>query len=264
MTEIRETELEAAPVTPAERGALTTATPETPRADLDAPGTHWERVATTRWGTYISEVERRALLKAHELAPEPGEALEVGAEGGRWSELLSDLGWSMTCTDVNPDTLQRCQQRVPEATCIVVDRDSTTLPVETGSVGLLACIEVMEIFGKPWFTQEAARVVAPGGLMMGVFTNGRSPRGLVKRLTASITGELDRYARGYPPWRADLERAGLEVVHEEGICWWPFTRASNSPLIPAAVALERRLGLRRLTSISPWVVLVARRRPLTS
>jgi hypothetical protein len=45
-------------------------------------------------GRYLTEVERRALVQASELASPPGIALEVGCDGGRWSILLRQLGWS--------------------------------------------------------------------------------------------------------------------------------------------------------------------------
>ena len=70
--------------------------------------TKWERVATTRWGAYVSDVEKRAILRGHHLAGTPRTALEIGCEGGRWSKMLNDLGWQMICADINSEALAVC------------------------------------------------------------------------------------------------------------------------------------------------------------
>jgi hypothetical protein len=67
------------------------------------------------------------------------------------------------------------------------------------------------------------------------------------------------YAFSYGALRRSFCRAGFEIAYEEGLCWGPFGRASNSPLIPAFAKLERVLGLRRLTTLSPWVTFIARK-----
>jgi hypothetical protein len=83
--------------------------------DVYQPATMLEVVATTRWGRYTTEVAENALLAATEIAGTPGAALEVGCEGGRWSRLLSNMGWALTCTDIDADVLAVCQQLVPTA-----------------------------------------------------------------------------------------------------------------------------------------------------
>ena len=65
--------------------------------------------------------------------------------------------------------------------------------------------------------------------------------------------------RGYSRWRKAMIRRGFRFVREEGICWFPFGRQSNSPLVPPAVATERLLDLWRLTAVSPWVVYIAQK-----
>lgn len=67
------------------------------------------------------------------------------------------------------------------------------------------------------------------------------------------------YTASYAPWRDAMRRQGFEMLKQVGFCWMPFGRMSNSSLIPAAVQIEKLLGLRRLYSISPWVVFVAKK-----
>ncbi|GJQ22980.1 MAG: methyltransferase domain-containing protein [Planctomycetia bacterium] len=83
--------------------------------------THWEKVAGTRWGAYTTEVEKRAILKAHDLSGESQTAIEIGCEGGRWSKLLTNLGWNMICVDINEAVLKICKKRIPTANCILVN-----------------------------------------------------------------------------------------------------------------------------------------------
>ncbi|MDH3604535.1 MAG: class I SAM-dependent methyltransferase, partial [Candidatus Tectomicrobia bacterium] len=104
--------------------------------------TRWEQVALTQWGKYLSGIEKRTIMLAHQISPEPECALEIGCDGGRWSQLLADLGWQMVCTDIKPHILQTCKSRLPEALCLRVDDADVRAPLQTESIGLLLCIEV--------------------------------------------------------------------------------------------------------------------------
>src|SRR5579863_8577883 len=121
--------------------------------------TYWETIADPRWGRYVSQLEKAAILRAHNLATAPTDALEIGCEGGRWSRMLSDLGWRLTCTDIDSQLLHICQKRLPDARCVLVDPDSVELPCEAASIGLLLCIEVEGVMHADWFREEAYRVL---------------------------------------------------------------------------------------------------------
>src|SRR5215470_5439375 len=108
---------------------------ETPSGEQEL--TYWETVALTRWGRYLTEIERHAVMAASMLAGERGTAVEIGCEGGRWSKLLTDQGWDLICTDVSPDSLRLCQRRLPAARCIPVKPTDTSLPCATNTVNLL-------------------------------------------------------------------------------------------------------------------------------
>lgn len=221
--------------------------------------TLWDRAATTRWGSYLTDVEWRAIDRAQQLAGPPGPALEVGTEGGRWSRKLTELGWSMTCTDVNPQTLAVCQDRVPSAKCILVQPGDTRLPVEDQSVQLVLCVEVPPVIHSDWFPSEAYRVLRPGGCLVGVQWNQRSPRGIFAHITAKFRRSEDYYHFAYTAWRdRQLLPAGFRMVHEEGFSWFPFRRFSNSGLIPYCIGLEENIGLRKLIGLSPWIAFVCR------
>jgi SAM-dependent methyltransferase len=221
--------------------------------------TYMERGAKTRWGTYVSEFERRAILKASDLAGPPTTALDVGCEGGRWSKLLVDRGWRITAIDIGEYAISLCQKRIPSAKCILVDPDDVTLPCETKSQGLVLCIEVPTVIASDWFMEEAWRVLRPEGLLVGVFENKLSLRGYARHLIARVKNEYDYYNTIYGRWRKRLFRQGFKMIYEEGICWFPFSRTSDSPLVPVFTKLEQYLGLRRLVKVSPWIVFIAQK-----
>jgi hypothetical protein len=143
-----------------------------------------------------------------------------------------------------------------EHLCQVIDE---TAACETASLGLLLCIEVFPVIPSEWFITEAFRVLHRGGLVVGVFANLLSFRGYYHSLVASARGQVVSYKVSYPSWRGKFCRQGFKMIYEEGICWSPYSRASNSSLVSVFTQIERYLGLRRLPSLSPWIVFVAQK-----
>ena len=233
--------------------------PDNKGAELGNDTTYWERVSKSRWGAYTTEIARRTVLQGHELSKAPTTALEIGCEGGRWSKLLTDLGWQMVCTDVNDESLRICKKRVPTADCILVSPDDVTVPCETDSVDLLVCVEVGPVVNSDWFLDEAMRVLRNNGLMVCVLWNRLSFRGLFAHVKDSLSGSFDWYKIIYPLWRKKLSERGFRFLHEEGFCWFPFSRASNSVFVPYFTRLEKGLGLRKLPALSPWIAFIAKK-----
>jgi len=226
--------------------------------NIDSTPLFWEAVSEGRWGRYISEVESDMISFAHEELRVSSTALEIGAEGGRWSKLLADLGWQMTCTEIDPVALSVCQRRIPTSRCILVDESSREFPCETHSQKLVLAIEVHEIMEQDWFVNELNRVLQEGGIFVGVFQNKHSWRAILN-LKSTLTGSMKQYTASFLPWKRQLESLGFELLREEGICWMPFGRMSNSRLIPMSTKLEELLRLRRLTRFSPWIVFSAKK-----
>jgi ubiquinone/menaquinone biosynthesis C-methylase UbiE len=226
-------------------------------------GTFWDAVALTRWGRYLSAWEQGLALKAAAMASGPGKGIDLGCGSGRWSRLLTDAGWQMTCIDVVAADLEVCRRNVPQANCILAPMDSTEIPCEANSAKILFCVEVAPVTESEWFIPEAARVLSPGGILFGVMLNEHSWRGPASRLMFHLKGNHGRYNfynRGYPEFRQQLVKAGFELAFEEGACWGPAGRQSDSILVPVYAKLERLLGLHRLVSRSPWVGFIARKK----
>jgi SAM-dependent methyltransferase len=228
---------------------------------------HWERITTTtRFGHYVTEIEKRAIVKAHYLSTSSASALDIGCEAGRWSKLLSDLGWKLTCIDVKQSSLDICQQRVPAATCILANQNSSTLPCDTESMGLVLCIEVEQVMHADWFIDEVFRVLQKGGMFVGVFFNALSYKGLIYRSVPSFRASVRArntywygYPLSYPVWRKRLRDRGFTLIQEEGYGWLPYRSDNNSVFVPVAAQIERYLGLRKLVSLSPMIVFIAKK-----
>lgn len=220
---------------------------------------YWDWLNGRRWGRYITAEETAAIDRAAESAPPGGAALDVGAGSGRFTRHLLDRGWSVTSVDVDPDAIRRCSERNPEAEVLQIDEGSDRLPAPDGSTSLVVCIEVRAVVHSDWFLPEVRRVLVPGGRLVAVTWNRVSLRGV---FAGAVSQRRDgvphpHYQVTYREWRRRLELAGLEVVAEQGLCWFPFGRASDSRLVPLGAAVERHLGLARLPSLSPWVLVTA-------
>ena len=226
--------------------------------------TQWERIGeTTRWGRYLADIERRIILRAEQCAGRPGHGIDLGCGGGRWSKLLADRGWRMTCVDVNPQDLCACQFKVPEAKCILVDAYDRMIPAPAGSAAIALCVEVAPVIESDWFPEEASRVLASGGILVGVFITGRSLRGILSRAKDFLFNrrtEYRFYQNSYADSRRRLLAFGFEILHEESFCWGPCGRDSNSPLVPLWRNLERAFQMTRLTRWGPWIAFIAQKK----
>ena len=65
------------------------------------------------------------------------------------------------------------------------------------------------------------------------------------------------YDQAYFRWKKKLNRNGFKIIQEKGFCWFPFTRLSNSRLVPVCEFLENSLGLDSMINLSPWIVFIA-------
>ncbi|MCV2490660.1 methyltransferase domain-containing protein [Geodermatophilus sp. YIM 151500] len=220
-------------------------------------------LAARKWGTYIRTTEAQVIDEAQHMAPAPRKALDVGCGGGEWTEFLTNRGWSVTAVDVDPKSVRACEERNPDSVCALVGKDSRHLPAADESVSLVICIEVLAVSHSDWFLAEVKRVLVPHGRLVTVTWNRSSMRGLFADAAARIRSGTPHphYQEPYRAWRRRLTDVGLEVEAERGLCWFPFSRASDSSLVPASAVLERRFGLSRLPALSPWVLVTGSRRP---
>ena len=162
----------------------------------------------------------------------------------------------MTCTDVCENKLAVCRQRVPEATCVLADPNQPRFPVDDNCCDLLLAIEV-PVSDESWFAGEVARVLRPNGTAVFTLNNRASYRAVLSNLVAGIRYGRSFYKLTYDESRAQFESHGIRIVEQTAYCWLPFSRASNSRLVPPLTRWEQRLGLRQRPRFAPWIAVVA-------
>ncbi len=233
--------------------------------------TFWEHVGrTTRAGRYLTGHVAAALEHAVSVLGQPGRAADVGCDAGRWSTVLSRLGWRLTCLDVNNEALAVCGRRIPDATQVHLGGSEQLRDLPDGSQDLLLVCEVAPVSAAPWFVSEAVRVLAPGGVLVFTYENPHSLRGMAYRALRAATpwwkhDGMPRFEAGgydgpsYRALRGQLTAAGFVPEHEVGLAWGPFGRKSDSGLIPAWARTESVLGLQQVPTAAPFVVAVMRR-----
>jgi SAM-dependent methyltransferase len=224
--------------------------------------TYWDSVAMTQWGKYLIDVEKKFVLKAHQMAKHPGKGLDWGCGSGRWSKMLVEMGWQMTCVDADEDSLEICRRNVPAAAHILAESSARGLGLSAQSHNLLMCIEVGPVIESDWFLSEAGRLLKPGGVLVCVWWNKLSWRGLACRLKYRLTGSKDAahfYNFSFSHQKRELRKAGFELRAADGFCWGPFGRNSDSKWIPFCIRLERLLLLNRCVAFSPWSIIIAKK-----
>jgi SAM-dependent methyltransferase len=227
---------------------------------------YWEVIGTmTRWGRYLAEVEKATILFGHQAAGDPRKCVDIGCGGGRWSKVLADRGWAMTCIDISAPALESCHRRISSAECILVTPSNKAIPCATNTQRIVLCMEAPEVVETDWFIPEVFRVLEGGGILIGSYMNPHSWRGLAWRMRHSTNGIGGKHYAGpsFSRWKRQLLQSGFEMLREESCAWLPFGRESDSLLIPPATKWERRLHFYRVTRFAPWILFVARKRTQT-
>jgi hypothetical protein len=65
------------------------------------------------------------------------------------------------------------------------------------------------------------------------------------------------YGHSYGRFMQRLFKTGFAVMRKMGYNWLPFGRTSESRLVPFLAVVEKLFALRRIPSLSPWVIVHA-------
>lgn len=164
--------------------------------------------------------EPRDLLEYDRLVPEllgpgTGACLEIGCGTGARSALLRALGRTPVGVELSAGMLARSRSRLPAARA-----DAERLPFADGTFPAVAAIMVhTDMPGYPAVLREAARVLAPGGVLLhvgvhpcfcGSFADWADPAAVVVR-----PGYLD-------PHRTTASYTDRGVRDKVGASHWPL------------------------------------------
>jgi hypothetical protein len=124
-----------------------------------------------------------------------------------------------------------------------------SLPFLSGTVDVVVTIEVPAASEEEWFMAESARVLRPGGSVICSMYNRASCKKLLRK------AEDRRYYRmSVSEQRKRWAAAGFRLERAHGFYWLPFTRASDSSLVPLLSLLEWPLRLGIFGRVSPWTM----------
>jgi SAM-dependent methyltransferase len=98
--------------------------------------------------------------------------LDLGAGTGKLTALLAELGAAVTAVEPDEAMLAELRRRQPGVTAVAGSAES--IPVPDGSVQAVLCGQSMHWFDLDRALPEIARVLAPGGVLAGLWNNDDS------------------------------------------------------------------------------------------
>ena len=208
--------------------------------------THWEKAAKTRMGKYLTRMETDFIFKS--ITPsQTCTIMDVGTEAGRFSSLASDKNATVIGIDIDSYGLKRLKLKNKDVD--VIQADARKIPLKDSIFDAIFMIEVLDYMSDldEAFT-ECHRTLKSNALLIFSFGNKRSLKSQLRKLHGKS------YRHSYNRVMQSLSKTGFSVVRKMGYSWLPFGRTSESRLIPFLAMLEKILVLRRIPSLSPWVI----------
>ena len=208
--------------------------------------THWEKAAKTRMGKYLTRMETDFIFKA--ITPSQAcTIMDVGTEAGRFSSLASEKDATVIGIDIDSYSLKRLKLKAKDID--VIQADARKIPVKDNVFDAVFMIEVLDyISNLDEALAEGYRTLKSDVPLILSFGNKRSLKSQLRKLHGKS------YRHSYNRVMLALSNTGFSVVKKMGYSWLPFGRTSESRLIPFMAMLEKLFALRRVPSLSPWVI----------
>lgn len=122
---------------------------------------------SSAWGRFAGAVILPWALQGHDPS---GDVLELGAGSGATAAALLQRspGIRLTVTDIDERMVARARGRLPHPSTQVVQADATALPFDSASFDfVLSFLMLHHVVIWQAAIAEAARVLRPGGLLLG-------------------------------------------------------------------------------------------------
>jgi ubiquinone/menaquinone biosynthesis C-methylase UbiE len=208
--------------------------------------TNWEKAAKTRMGKYLTRMETDFIFKS--ITPSQNcTIMDVGTEAGRFSSIASEKNATVIGVDVDSYGLKRLKLKTKNVDAI--QADARKIPVKDSTFDAIFMIEVLDyISDLDEALTECHRTLKSNAVLIFSFGNKRSLKSQLRELHGKS------YRHSYKRVMQSLSKTGFSVVRKMGYSWLPFGRTSESRLIPFLAMLEKLFTLRRIPSLSPWVI----------
>jgi ubiquinone/menaquinone biosynthesis C-methylase UbiE len=211
--------------------------------------THWEKAAETRMGKYLTHLETDFILKSVDPT-KISLVIDVGAEAGRFSLMAANSKVSVIGIDIDSYSLRRLKRKNKDVPVILAD--ARKMPLKDGVFDAVFMVEVLDYIPELGEAlQECSRILKADSSVVLSFGNQSSLKAKLRALRGKS------YTHAYKEVTKTLEKSGFQVKAKMGYNWLPFGRISQSPFVGFLAGAEKVFGLRRLPSLSPWVMLHA-------
>lgn len=226
---------------------------------------YWDAFRDTSVGRYLFRYEQAFIMRSLGAIAGRRGVLDVGCGSGRLTVPLHNGALAVVGLDLSPVALRAFRRRCTAVPLVM--GDAVRLPFADASFEGVIAIQSFDYVPHHQFLRECHRVLCHGGLVVFDALNRRSYKGLLKlRLGRTLSLPSADLARlpsanldGREVLRATAEH-GFEIEAVSGYNWVPFTRHSDSKLVGPAALLERGLRLDRHPSLSPKILVAARKR----
>jgi ubiquinone/menaquinone biosynthesis C-methylase UbiE len=208
--------------------------------------TNWEKAAKTRMGKYLTRMETDFIFKS--ITPsQTCTIMDVGTEAGRFSSLASEKNATVIGIDLDSYGLKRLKLKTKNVD--VIQADARKIPLKDSAFDAIFMIEVLDyISDLDEALTECHRTLKSNAVLIFSFGNKRSLKSQLREL------RVKSYRHSYNRVMRSLSKTGFSVVRKMGYSWLPFGRTSESRLIPFLAMREKLFALRRIPSLSPWVI----------
>ena len=208
--------------------------------------THWESAAKTCMGKYLTRMETDFIFKSIKPS-QTYTIMDVGTEAGRFSLLGADTKATVIGIDLDSYGLKRLKLKTK--TVNAIQADARKIPLKDSIFDAIFMIEVLDYMSDldEAFT-ECHRTLKSNAVLIFSFGNKRSLKSQLRELHGKS------YRHSYKRVMQSLSKTGFSVVRKMGYSWLPFGRTSESRMIPFLAMLEKLFALRRIPSLSPWVI----------
>jgi ubiquinone/menaquinone biosynthesis C-methylase UbiE len=227
---------------------------DTPEAKINegyAEEMFWETAARTKLGKYLTDIETHFISDVIKVL-EPHMMLDIGAGAGKFSLLAAKSNINVVSLDLVSYGLKRL--KLNNKGIHIIKADARKIPLRNEIFDAISMIEVIDYIPElaEVFT-DCNRTLKKDASFSFSFGNKAS----IKQKLRQLRGKS--YLHSYNSIMKNLSRAGFKVRKKQGYNWLPFGRTSENRLVPLFAFTEMILGLRRIPSLSPWVMIHAKK-----
>lgn len=200
-------------------------------------------------GKYLTRTETNFIFESINLS-QTHTIMDVGAEAGRFSLLAANDKATVIGIDVDSYGLQRLKLKNQHVNTIRAD--ARRIPLKDEVFDAIIMVEVLDyIVELDEALAECYRTLKMNAPLLLSFGNKSSLKSKLREFQGKS------YTHSYNSVMRCLSKTGFTVTRKMGYSWLPFGRMSESRWVPFLGRIEKLFALRRLPSLSPWVIVRA-------